>query len=149
MLFNSRSHRDTMHALANYAAAGSFSSNVAWAQDGSANILKDKKDGEDAVIIVVGKVVKDRVYCGPVGNWSTDNRWGSLKTAKYTFSIGKPDDEHFARDFEAAFKMLGKLQSNIAVSTKREHLLLGEGEKVHNIRFTANVFEERPVVCSP
>jgi hypothetical protein len=110
-------------------------------------MLKNKKDSEDAVIIVVGKVVKDRVYCGPTGNWSTDNCWGSLKTVKYTFSVGKPNDEHFAHDFETAFKMLGKLQSNIAVTRNREHLLVGEGEKVHNIRFTANVFEERPIVC--
>jgi hypothetical protein len=109
-------------------------------------MLKNKRDGEDAVVIVIGKVVQDRIYCGPVGNWSTDNRWGSLKTSKYTFSIGKPDDEQFGQDFETAFRMLGKLQSNIAVTRNREHLLLGEGEKIHNIRFTANVFEERPVV---
>jgi hypothetical protein len=92
---------------------------------------KNKKDGQEAVIIVIGKVIKDRIYCGPVGNWSTDNCWGSLKSAKYTFSIGKPDNEQFGHDFETAFRMLGKLQSNIAVTRNREHLLLGEGEKMH------------------
>jgi hypothetical protein len=79
MTFNAHAHRDTMHALTNYVAGATFSANVGWGQDGSADILNDVKTKEDAVVIIVGKVVKDRIYCGTTGNWSTENRYGSLK----------------------------------------------------------------------
>jgi hypothetical protein len=67
--------------------------------------------------------------------------------AKYIFTIGRPDEEAFQADFDTAFKNLGKIQANVASTTKREHLLTGDGDKFCNIRFSAPVFEERDKVC--
>jgi hypothetical protein len=53
-----------MHKLQNYVATATFCSSVGWAQEGgSANMLKNKGDKEDAVVIIVGKVLRDRVMC--------------------------------------------------------------------------------------
>lgn len=109
-------------------------------------MLSNKDDKSDAVLIVVGKVVNDRLFCGPAGNWTTKNSYGSLKTAKYQFTIGPPNEEVFATDFEAAFKNLGRIQAAVALSQKREHLLIGENDRFHNIRFSTNVFQPRPTV---
>jgi hypothetical protein len=137
-----------MHKLKTYAAAAAFLSHIGWGQDGSAHMVQNKVDKKDSVIIVVGKVINDRLFCRPAGNWSVGNQYGSLKSAKYAFTIGQPDEEVFANDFDIAFKNLAKIQANIASTPHREHLLIGEGEQIHNIRFTANVFEERDMVRS-
>ena len=146
MVFNAPNHRDYLHTLKNYVAAATFLSCVGWGQNGSANTLVEKQNREPAVLIVVGKVVNDRVFCGPSGNWSTNNKFGSLKEAKYQFAIGRPDEELFAKEFDTAFKTLGKVQSGIASTQERQHLLVGEVDKINNIRFSANVFEEREAV---
>jgi hypothetical protein len=146
MAFNAPTHRDYLHLLRNYIAAPAFLSRVGWGQNGSANVLVDKQNREPTVLIVVGKVVHDRVFCGPSGNWSMNNKFGSLKEAKYQFSIGRPDEDVFMKEFNAAFKTLGKVQSGIALTQERSHLLVGENDKVNSIRFSANVFEEREIV---
>jgi hypothetical protein len=146
MVFDAPAHRNYLHSLKNYVATAVFLSRVGWGQDGSANMLVDKTDKDPAVLVVVGKVVHDRVYCGPSGNWSINNKYGSLKEAKYQFSIGRPDEDMFAKEFDVAFKTLGKIQAAIASTQDRQHLLMGENDKVNKIRFSANVFEQRDVV---
>jgi hypothetical protein len=149
MVFDAAAHRNYLHSLKNYVATTAFLSRVGWGQDGSANMLVDKTDKDPAVLVVVGKVVHDWVYCGPSGNWSINNKYGSLKEAKYQLSIGRPDDDMFAKEFNVSFKTLGKVQAVIASTQDRQHLLMGENDKVNNIRFSANVFEQRDVVSEP
>lgn len=144
--FDAAEHHRYLQTLPTYAANADCLKHVAWTQDGSSHILANKSDKSDAVLIVVGRVVNDRVFCGPAGNWSSKNSFGSLKTARYQFTISAGEADLLAADFEAAFKMLSKIQGAIAFSPKREHLLVGENEKFHNIRFSTNVFEARPTV---
>jgi hypothetical protein len=66
--------------------------------------------------------------------------------AKYQLTIGRPDQEVFAKEFDTAFKTLEKVQSRIASTQDRQHFLIGANDKVNNMRFTAPVFEERPTV---
>ena len=146
MVFNTPPHHDYLHLLKNYVAAAAFLSCVEWGQDGSANMLVDKQHRESAILIIVGKVVHDRVFCGPSGNWLMNNKFSSLKEAKYQFSIGRPDKDVFAKEFDTAFKTLGKVQSGITSTQEWQHLLVGKNDKVNNIRFSANVFEEHEVV---
>ena len=108
--------------------------------------LVDKQDKELAVLIVVGKVVHDRVYCGPSGNWATGNLYGSLKDAKSQLMICRPDEDDFAKDFNNAFKTIGKIQSAIATSQDHRKLLIRESDLINNIRFSAPLFEQRPSV---
>lgn len=110
-------------------------------------MLRDKSDGSDCVAVVVGKVVNDRLFCGPQGNWSVGGQYGSLKSAKFQLTICRPDEDVFAKEYDVAFKTLGKVQAAIAYTTTREHLLIGEDQKLDNIRFSANVFETRTKVC--
>ena len=146
MVFDARSHRGYLHTLKTYAAVPTFCTSFGWNQDGSANVLVDKQDKELAVLIVVGKVVHDRVYCGPSGNWATGNSYGSLKDAKSQLTICRPDEDEFAKDFDNAFKTIGKIQSAIATSQDRRNLLIGESDLINNIRFSAPLFEQRPSV---
>jgi hypothetical protein len=88
----------------------------------------------------------DQVYCGPSGNRLINNKYGSLKEAKYQFSIGRPNKDVFVKEFDIAYKTLGKVQTVIASTQDRQHLLMGENKKVNNIRFSANIFEQCDVV---
>jgi hypothetical protein len=126
--------------------ASTFLSNFSWGQDRSADVLVDRHTADPAVVIVVGKVVHDWIYCGTTGNYSANNKYGLLKSAKYQFTIGRPDQDIFANEFDIAFKTFVKVQSGIAATQDRQHFLIGENSKVNNIRFTAPVFEERPTV---
>ena len=146
MVFNARAQRDYLHSITPYIPSATFLSSFAWGQDGSANVLVNKRTNDLATIIIVGKVVHDRIFCGPSGTWVTGNRWGSLKDAKYQLTLHRPDDDIFGNDFDVAFKALGKVQSSIAVTSDRRNLLIGENKKVNNIRFSAPVFEERESV---
>lgn len=147
MPFNSPGHRDYLHSLKFYVAAPSFTKAVGWAQEGSSHILRDNHDGSDCTAIIVGKVVNDRLFCGPQGNWSVGGQFGSLKTAKYQFTVCRPDEDVFAKEYDVAFKALGRVQAAIAHTSTREHLLIGEDHNLNNVRFSANVFETRPKVC--
>lgn len=109
-------------------------------------MVKEKITNEDAVLILVGKVLDDRLFCGPSGNWSPNNTFGGLRTAKYNFTLGLPDEDAFTNDFTSAFKTLGTLQNNIASTPHRLHFLLGEGEQFSTLRFATPVFEKREVV---
>ena len=148
MVFNAHTYKDELHRLKSYTAAPAFLGAFGWSQDGSANILMDKQDKELAILIVVGKVVHDRVYCGPSGNWSIGNSYGSLKEAKCQLTICRPDEEVFAKEFDNAFKTIGKIQSTIASNQDRRNLLIGESELINNIRFSAPLFEQRPAVST-
>lgn len=143
MVFDARIHCDLLHSLKSYLPSVNFLASYGWNQDGSANVLVDKQNKETAVVVVVGKVVHDRVYCGPSGNWSSNNAYGSLKAAKYQFTICCPDEEIFANDFDVAFKTLGKIQAAVASTSDRRNLLVGEADKINNIKFSGPVFEER------
>ena len=117
MSFHSSEHHATIIALENYVPTADFLSSVGWAQDGSAKMLKNKSDREDAVLIVIGNVINSHLFCGLSGNWSSGNQYGNLNSAKYSFSIGQPDDKVFAKDFNITFKNLGKLQSTVTTTT--------------------------------
>ena len=149
MPFDCPSHRDAMQAFPNYVTNTSFLSNIRWGQEGYSHMLKNKIDKDDAVAIVVGKVIDDRLSCGPTGNWSTGNVYGSLKGAKFCFALGQPDEEVFAKEFDIAFKTLGKLQSYIASTPNRLHFVMGKSEKFQTLRFATNIFEERETVSEP
>jgi hypothetical protein len=146
MVFDACTHRGLLQSLKSYLTTNNFLASYGWNQDGSANILVDKQNKETAVVIVVGKVVHDRVYCGPSGNWSTNNEYGCLKDAKYQFTICCPDEEIFAQEFDVAFKTLGKIQAAIASTQDRRNLLVGEADKLNNIKFSSSVFKERECV---
>jgi hypothetical protein len=55
----------------------------------------------------------------------------------------------FAKEFNVAFKTLGKVQAVIASTQDHQHLLMGENNKVNNIRFSTNVFEQWDVISEP
>ena len=146
MTFNCTSYQNGLHALRNYVAAAAFLSNVGWAQDGFAHMLKNKDTRDDAVVMVIGKVIDDCLFCGPTGSWLTGNQYGSLEGAKYTFVLGWPKEEVSASDFDITFKALGKIQSSVVSMPHRMHFLIGEGEKFNFLRFSTNIFKKRDVI---
>jgi hypothetical protein len=146
MVFNMCAHEDELHGLKSYTAVPTFLGAFRWSQDRLANVLVDKQTKELAILIVVGKVVHDHVYCGPSRNWSIRNSYRSLKEAKCQLTICRPDKEVFAMDFDNAFKTIGKVQSTIASSQDRRNLLISKSELINNICFSAPLFEQRPTM---
>jgi hypothetical protein len=100
MVFNSVNYHDGMRMLPNYLGSMTSLSAWGWKQSGTGAIAVEKLSGEDAVFVVVGKVVDSRFRCSPVSNYNVmykdkNPHW----KAKYQLSIGVPDELALAKDF--------------------------------------------------
>lgn len=133
-----------LHKLTQYVATASFILHVGWLQDSSANDLADADSGNIAVGIIVGKVNPDRIACGSVGNWAGKDPFGTFDKAKYQFTLGRPDDPAFAKDWDVAYQTLQRVQKKTSRSGNDQYFLLNG----KNIKFSQNVFEKRETVWS-
>ena len=141
MSFNSAHHRQYLASLKSYVPSPGFMASVGWGQQGFSHIVKDKETSDVVTVIMVGKVVDDRIFCNPSGNWSPSNKFGSLKNAKFQFALCRPDNDIFGKDYDTAFQTLSKMQTAIATTANHEHMLIGEKEKMKNIKFSAQRFQ--------
>ena len=146
MVFNAQAHRDYLHSVQTYVTSPTFLLSFGWDQDGSANVLVDKRANDLATVIVVGKVMHDHIFCRPMGTWFTGNHWGCLRDTKYQLTLHLPNKEIFVTEFDNTFKTLRKVQASIAATHDWKNLLLGEDENVNNICFSTAIFEERDTV---
>ncbi|KII87044.1 hypothetical protein PLICRDRAFT_80721, partial [Plicaturopsis crispa FD-325 SS-3] len=110
--FSSVDHRAQMVKLQSYVAAATYLSSVGWKQAGSGNRLIDAHTGDEAVSVVVGKVIDTRLNCSPTGNYN--GKFGKLQGAKYTFTIGVPDEPAFLPDFKKAVDNLRLVENTVA-----------------------------------
>lgn len=139
--FDSVSHRENLRRLQTYVPGASFVSSSGWALAKTGHQLVQKPSGEEQVGIGVAKVLEHKLFCGPVGNYNPRFKDRTpLQKAKYTFTVGRPDEPGFRDDYDHMFANLDKIQGSIGYGNDRRNLL----EPVtHTIRFSAPVFEER------
>jgi hypothetical protein len=145
MVFNSPAYHDAMRSVPNYLGSCAGLNAWGWKQVGTSAVAVEKSSGEDAVFILVGKVVDSRFRCGPAGNYNERYKADNpLSKAKYQLSVGVPDEPALVSDFNKAFDMLLQLQGTVANTSDRRYLAVLQG-KIRNICLSARVFEER--VC--
>jgi hypothetical protein len=143
MAFDSVAHRDQLRLLPNYAANVLVASQYGWKQEGSGLVAVDKPAGDDAVLVVVGKIVNSKYKCGPAGNYNPKyDRDSPLSKAKFQLVLGVPNDPVFSDDFNKAFDNLIRLQNSVAHTTDKRFLATLEGH-IRNISISAKMFEER------
>jgi len=107
------------------------------------HILANKSE-RVSVLIVVGRVINDHVFCGPAGNCHKKSI-GSLKTA----SISSPLACRYrllAADFENRFQDALQNPGRHSLFTKTGATYYRRDDKFRNIRFSANGVETRPTV---
>lgn len=140
--------RNDLLRLENYVAAATFLSSVAWKREGNANLLVEKKvkkdsDGRppDAVCIVVGEVLSDKLYVSPTGNYNS--KFNTLDAAKFQLTLGRPLDKPFPEDFDLAIRNLENVQEAVATAgAPNMYLILDEGKQKF-IRLSAFAFQKR------
>ncbi|KAF8231014.1 hypothetical protein L208DRAFT_1279221, partial [Tricholoma matsutake] len=82
-----------------YVANPVFFSTVGWKRHGTGHMLVKKDSGANAICIVVGKIIDDHLFCGPLVNYS--KRFPKpLKDTKNTFVLTHPQITGLGKDFD-------------------------------------------------
>ena len=79
-----------LHRTKMYCASPGFSQSVGWRPTRSGHVLMEESASHDAVASVVGQVIKKGLDCKPRGNFSKQQPFGSLETAKFQLQLAKP-----------------------------------------------------------
>ncbi len=77
-------------------------------------MLTEESASRDAVASVIGQVIEKGLDCEPRGNFSKQQPFGSLATAKFQLLLAKLITTPFAEDFDIAVKCLGQVQERHA-----------------------------------
>lgn len=123
-----------------YAAHASFLQTVTWRYHRSGRVLVGKTGKKNALVSLVARVIKQRLDCGPCGNYTGE--FGTLASAKYHLQITKPAETPFAEDYDLALQNFRALQDQAASTEDRRNFIVVDGQN-ENLRFTCNVFEKR------
>jgi hypothetical protein len=115
---------------------------VRWANEKSGHVLLEKMEKEKstrtkAVVSVVGRVLEDRLNCGPNGNF-INKVYGSLRKAKYQLRLAKPTETPFGSDFDTVQDNVRILQAQRAATETHKNFIDDD-----ELRFSENVFEQR------
>lgn len=141
MPFDSPAHRDRLRMLATYVASSSFTNSSGWALAKTGHMLVEKPSGQETLAIGVAKVLDYKLFCGPTGNYNEKFKGTTpLEKAKYTFTVGRPDEMAFHEDYDKLFSNLEKVQSSISFGNDRRNML---DASTRTIRFSGLVFHER------
>lgn len=140
--------RDTLFQLPFYAGADVFMRSVGWKKRGTGNVMVNKSNGDDCTVVAVGQVLDDRLYCGPLGNFSDTGTYKkALQDAKFTLVLGRPNHKAFAADFDKAIQNLSAAQMRIAMTDSHRHML-EEVTANAMLRLTTPMWESRVCILS-
>ncbi len=131
-----------LHRTKMYCASPGFSQSVGWRPTRSGHVLMEESASHDAVASVVGWVIEKGLDCELRGNFSKQQPFGSLATAKFQLHLAKPIATPFAEDFDITVKCLGHVQETHARTTRRPNFIIVEGSNKY-LRFARSVFERR------
>jgi hypothetical protein len=122
-------------------ASPAFLSSSGWALTKTGHMLGEKPLGAEYVAITVVKVLDYKLFCGPMGNYNEKFKDNSpLEKAKYTFTIGKPDEAAFHTNYNLTFSSLEKIQTSISFDRDQQNML---DPLAKTIRFSCPIFVER------
>ncbi|KAF8231594.1 hypothetical protein L208DRAFT_1024318, partial [Tricholoma matsutake] len=99
-----------------------FFSKFGWKRHGTGHVLVNRDNGAEAVCVIVGKVINDRLCCGPLVNYS-EKYPKPLQDTKNTFILTCPQDAGLGEDFNRFLKTMLAVQGNIT-STKDDRFFL-------------------------
>ncbi|KAK2464616.1 hypothetical protein APHAL10511_003368, partial [Amanita phalloides] len=68
---------------------------------------------EDAVLIVVGIILPQKLFVSPIGNYNPQFEM-QFKSSKFQLLLGPPSDTNFGPDFVTALNKLEKLQGLVS-----------------------------------
>lgn len=141
MTFNSPSHRDKLRKLQSYVASSAFLNSSGWGHAKTGHILVEKPSGTERVTIGVAKVLEHKLFSGPAGNYNAKYKDTSpFEKAKYSFTVGRPDEPAFQDDYDKMFSNLEKIQASISYDKDRRNML---DSLTKTIRFSCPIFYER------
>ncbi|KAH9022185.1 hypothetical protein EDB85DRAFT_1840872, partial [Lactarius pseudohatsudake] len=113
---------------------------VCWEQGKASNVLSDKMDKTDVVMLIVGRALGNWMNCDPHGNFTW--KYGSLETTKFQVQLGKLVGTPFEKDFEKMFEMFTKIQGQAAATQDHRYFLVIEAGN-RNLHFAEPVFDKR------
>jgi hypothetical protein len=141
---NLTTHREKLRRQQSYAATASFTQSSGWALAKTGHVLVTNPGGIEQVGIGVGRVLDHKLFCGPMANYNPQFQNATLDKAKYTFTLGRPEQPGFREDFDLLYANLDKLQSSICYGKDRRNML---DPQTKTIRFTCPLFEKRVQFC--
>lgn len=141
MAHNLDQYRRVLLRSPSYAAGPGFLSRVGWQTEEPGHVLVHRETNMNFVVSVVAVVSDFRYFVGPNGNYSSD-QFGDFSGAKFLFHVVVPEDTPFEADFDISVRAMENIQEQIAVTKKRMHFIVGEGQDIM-LRFTRNVFNKR------
>lgn len=143
MTFDSPTHRDKLRKLHAYVSSATFLTSSGWALAKTGHMLVEKPSGTESVAIGVAKVLDHKLLCGPVGNYNPKFKDNSpLEKAKYSFTVGRPDEPAFQEDYDKMYSNLDRIQNSISYDKNSRNLL---DPLTKTIRFSCPIFVQR--VC--
>jgi hypothetical protein len=85
-----------------------------------------------------------KLFCGPMANYNPEFQNATLEKAKYTFTVGRPEQSGFREDYDILYANLEKMQSAICYGNDRRNML---DPQTKTIRFACPLFEKRVKCC--
>jgi hypothetical protein len=109
------------------------------------------KDGEAAILVVVGQILTDRLAMGPLGTFQIqeEKQFDSgfrieCKDTKISFFLGRPTShENWAQDFDMAIKNVTAIQEKVAVGTAPRLWFLDKNQQSATLKFGRNLWEKK------
>lgn len=109
------------------------------------------KDGEPAVLVIVGQISADRISVGPLGNYQTQEEKGfdssfrvECKDAKLVFNLRRPAAyPEWTKDYDTAICHIRMIQNAIAQGSAPRLWFLDEYQEVSTLRFVRPLWEKK------
>ena len=130
-----------------YAAGPVFIENTQWQHEYNGHVLSDVSTGGNLVGAIVGRVLKNRLSCGPNGNYvNATSDFLTLATSKYGLQLGRPIGTPFELDYDKVLENVGILQAQVASTNERLNFVATDGgDRI--LRFSRKVFQKRVRPC--
>jgi hypothetical protein len=137
--------RTRLLGLPSYVANPAFFANVGWKRHGTGHILVRQDNGADAICIVVGEVINDRLCCGPGANYN-EKYPKPLQDTKNTFVLTRPLIPGLGEDFDRFHRTTLAVQGNIT-ATKDDRFFVGTTVQDRTARFAVAAWDKRVAIC--
>ena len=84
-----------------------------WVLAKTGHVLVMNPGGIEQIAIGVAKVLDCKLFCGPMANYNAQFENSTLEKAKYTFTVGQPEQPGFCDNYDRLYANLDKLQDSI------------------------------------
>ena len=151
----SASSRSDLLQCPQYLAYPESTSYASWDQlSGRDNAHHLARDGDHAILVIVGQISADRLSVGPLGNYqSQEEKYSNAafrvecKDAKLVFTLRSPTSyPEWTADFDTAISNIETLQTAITQGTAPCMWFLDKTEATGTLRFVRNLWETKAII---